>query len=108
MRHPPTDPAFPNGSGQLGPIGLTKREHFAALILAGMYANSAISLESPCLDMALLAITQADSLLKVLGIQQEPLITHDDLALDELRAECYSGEALSSETASDQLAALAR
>ena len=79
---------------KLGPIGLTKREHFAALILAGMYANSAISLSSKCEHLSLLAVAQAESLLKALVVQEEVPIDHDGLAMDELRAEYYSSETL--------------
>ena len=93
MRHgPQTDPAFPNGNGQLGPIGLTKREHFSALILAGMCSNSAISMDTEIQELVRLAIGQADVLIQALAIQKDDSIDPDDVAMEELRSEFYNGE----------------
>ena len=112
MRHPPTDPAFPIGNGQLGSIGLTKREHFSALILAGMCANSDISQEVHAEELVRQAIGQADLLIQALAIQKDDPIDPDDKAMDELRAEYYSGKPrsveVSADLAMDQIAALAR
>lgn len=52
------------------PIGITKREHFAALILGGMYANP----DFPSLqfdEASKMAIEQADSLLEMLEISRK-------------------------------------
>ena len=92
---PGKDPAFPLPIGQHGPIGLTKREHFAALILAGMCSNSAISMDCPFEDMARTAINQADELLEQLGYSSAVLAASevsanevaDRMAMDELRSE---------------------
>ena len=124
MRHPPTDPAFPNGSGQLGPIGLTKREHFSALILAGMCANADLPMEDVASNfLAKIAIARADALLQELAVQKKPpidrltelsrlipdLVAERDRLIDEARS--VSDDAamadIRSESASDQLAALA-
>ena len=112
LHGPPTDPAFPNGSGQLGSIGLTKREHFSALILAGMCSNSSISMDTEIDELVRLAIGQADVLIQALAIQKDDPIDPDDKAMDELRAEYYSGKPrsveVSADLAMDQIAALAR
>ena len=79
---------------KLGPIGLTKREHFAALILAGLWSNSDVPLDLPEGAMAKMAIDEADRLIEALAIQDEAPIDPDDLAMDELRAEYYSSETL--------------
>lgn len=66
-----------------------KREHFAALILAGLCANLDItSAEIPLDGMSTMAINQADSLIEKLNggpKSSDP----EDLAMDELRNELY-------------------
>ncbi len=76
-------------------IGMTKREHFAALILGGMYANP----DFPALQFdsaSKMAIDQADSLLEMLelsAVKQSIRETLDDMpdpedaAMDALRDE---------------------
>lgn len=73
------------------PIGLTKREHFAALILGGMYANP----EFPALQFdsaSKMAIDQADSLIEMLeisAVKLDDMPDPEDAALDALREEYY-------------------
>ena len=97
---------------KLGPIGLTKREHFSALILAGMCSNPDISQEVHAEELVRQAIGQADLLIQALAIQKDDPIDPDDKAMDELRAEYYSGKPrsveVSADLAMDQIAALAR
>ena len=69
---------------KLGPIGLTKREHFASLILAGMCANSAISIDTEIEELVRLSIGQADVLLQALTTPTTPPI---DPEMEELRSE---------------------
>ena len=83
---PGKDPAFPLPIGQPGPIGLTKREYFAGLILAGMCANSN---NSSCFvaefwDMPERAVSQADRLIETLAKRKNPPI---DPEMEELRSE---------------------
>ena len=69
---------------KLGPIGLTKREHFASLILAGMCANSAISIDTEIEELVRLSIGQADVLLQALTTPTTPPI---DPEMEALRSE---------------------
>jgi hypothetical protein len=72
---------------KLEPLALSKREHFAALIMAGMCANPEISLYTPAGDMATTAIAQADSLIEMLngGQSSDP----EDVAMAELRKDSH-------------------
>ncbi len=73
---------------KLGPLALSKREHFAALILAGLCANPDISIDTPADEMATTAIYQADSLIEMLNggpKSSDP----EDLAMDELRKDSH-------------------
>jgi hypothetical protein len=70
----------------LGPLSLSKREHFAALILAGMCANS--NFDASVDYMSEISINQADSLIEMLNggpKSSDP----EDLALDELRKDSH-------------------
>lgn len=85
----------------LEPIGLSKREHFAALILAGISANSAIYIDTPFDELARMAIDQADTLIEMLTIAETPKpeelsrkFDPEDVAMNELRAELYGDEIL--------------
>lgn len=49
--------------------GLTKREYFAALVMQGLHANSELNLSDA--EIADIAVTQADELIKRLN-KQEP------------------------------------
>jgi hypothetical protein len=62
-------PAFPNDQGLTiaDRVGMSKREHFAALFMAGMFANSAISLDTTSDDLAIVAIRSAEALIEKLG-----------------------------------------
>lgn len=60
------DPAFPSGSGDAMQWGMSKREHFAALLLAGLYSNP-IYVEESRRSLARVAIHQADLLLQQLA-----------------------------------------
>ena len=81
---PGKDPAFPLPIGQPGPIGLTKREYFAVLILSGMRANSDIDQDTHFEELSRHAIGQADVLLQALTIPKAPPI---DPEMEELRSE---------------------
>lgn len=50
--------------------GLSKREHFAALILAGLHANEALA-EEDSWGLVRISVQQADRLLEVLAAQQQ-------------------------------------
>ena len=83
---PGKDPAFPLPIGQPGPIGLTKREYFAGLILAGMYANSSSRFEQvPMGGLAFMAADQADHLLGHFAYLESD--DSEDVAMEELRSE---------------------
>jgi hypothetical protein len=71
----------------LGPLSLSKREHFAALLLAGMCANPDFTRSVPIQAMANHAIRQAESLIEMLngGHKSAP----EDLALDDLRKDSH-------------------
>jgi len=97
----------------MNPIGLSKREHFAALILAGITANSAINVDTPFEDLARMAIDQADTLIELLNFSADVMEAQrltiaempkpeglsrdcdpEDVAMNELRAELYGDEIL--------------
>jgi hypothetical protein len=61
----PIHPIFPDV--YIEKQGLSKLEHYAALFLAGMCANPAISLDVPPQDLARTAITQAGVLVAMLS-----------------------------------------
>ena len=54
-----------------GPLALSKREHFAALILAGISSNPSIDTCTSFEDLAKVAIDQADALLEMLAYSPE-------------------------------------
>lgn len=81
----------------IGPLSLSKREHFAALILGGMYANPEF-LQIQYEAAASMAIDQADTLLEMLNfsaIKQEiektldEMPDPDDVAMEELRKDSH-------------------
>lgn len=67
-RSPGLDPAFPNdGSLILSRKGISKRDHFASLILAGMNANPDPQFrELTYMEMVERSIEQADLLIEAL------------------------------------------
>ena len=84
-------PAFPNELSNLipGKNGISKREYFAALILAGLCANLDItSAEIPLDGMSTMAINQADSLIEMLNGGPKSS-NPEDLAMDELRKDFH-------------------
>jgi hypothetical protein len=72
---------------KLGPLALSKREHFAALLLAGMCANPDFTRSVPIQAMANHAIRQAESLIEMLngGQSSDP----EDVAMAELRKDSH-------------------
>lgn len=82
---------------KLEPIGLSKREHFAALILGGMYANPDFT-EMQFEAAATTAVGQADALLAVLNYSADVIeaqrLTVEEMTMNELRAEFYGDEIL--------------
>lgn len=62
-------PAFPNDQGLTiaDRVGMSKREHFAALFVAAMYGNPTVHAATPYEDLATVGIKQADVLLKMLA-----------------------------------------
>lgn len=72
---------------KLGPLSLSKREHFAALILAGLCANPEISIDTPADEMATTAIYQAESLIAMLN--GGPTSDPEELAMGELRKDFH-------------------
>ena len=122
MRHgPQTDPAFPNGNDRSldsRNYGLSKREHYAALILAGLNANPELIHNGPR-NLAITAIEQAEHLVALMQFsdressddrltelsrlipdlvaERDRLIDEarsvsDDVAMEELRSEFHNGE----------------
>lgn len=64
-RSPGLDPAFPNEKSMIrSKNGISKRDHFASLILAGMNANP--DLQSTHIERIEWAIEQADLLIEML------------------------------------------
>ena len=62
-------PAFatPETDTSYGHYGLTKREHFAGLAMAGLLAAAE---ESPAHTIAAISVSHADALLAELGMEQ--------------------------------------
>ena len=74
---------------KLEPLSLSKREHFSALILAGLWTNSDITSCGLRLDeMSTMAISQADSLIEMLNGGPKSS-DHEDVAMDKLRKDSH-------------------
>ena len=68
MNSNPTDPASPFFCEQSGPsYGLTKREHFAGLIMQAMCSDRRIFLNTTESDLSRAAVIHADALIAALN-----------------------------------------